>query len=74
MERPDYNPDWAAQQCLFCRYFIPLSGALVEDWGACSNPLSPFDGIVRFEHDGCDAFSRADYIATVDTDEATRED
>ena len=35
---------------------MPLAGALGDDWGACSGALSPFDGMVRFEHDGCDAF------------------
>jgi hypothetical protein len=49
-----------AEQCLFCRYYIPLMGALAEDWGACSNPSSLFDGQVMFEHDGCEEFSPAD--------------
>jgi len=24
-----------------------------SDWGVCSNQASPFDGNVKFEHDGC---------------------
>jgi len=46
-------------QCGGCRYFIPLTGTLIDDWGACSNPASVFDGSVMFEHLGCDAFSQA---------------
>jgi hypothetical protein len=74
MEAPNYDPTWASEQCLFCRYFIPLTGALIEDWGACSNSLSVFDAIVRFEHDGCEQFTRADYIAQVDSDTPSLED
>ncbi|MER7741941.1 hypothetical protein ABTX34_27115 [Streptomyces sp. NPDC096538] len=33
-----------------------MSGQLGQDYGACSNPVSPFDGRVRFEHDGCQSF------------------
>ena len=54
-----YRDEWYAQQCLTCRYFIGMMGALAEDYGVCSNPVSPFDGVVRFEHDGCDAFDEA---------------
>jgi len=46
-------------QCGGCRYFIPLTGTLIDDWGACSNPASVFDGSVMFEHLGCDVFSPA---------------
>ena len=46
-------------QCGGCRYFIPLTGALIDDWGACSNPVSVFDGAVMFEHLGCDVFAQA---------------
>jgi len=46
-------------QCGGCRYFIPLTGTLIDDWGACSNPTSVFDGSVMFEHLGCDVFSQA---------------
>lgn len=46
-------------QCGCCRYAIPLQGALRSDWGVCSNPASPNDGRVVFEHDGCAAFEDA---------------
>ena len=46
-------------QCGGCCYFIPLTGTLIDDWGACSNPASVFDGSVMFEHLGCDAFAQA---------------
>jgi hypothetical protein len=39
-------------QCGWCRYAIPLQGALRWDWGVCSNPASPKDGRVVFEPDG----------------------
>jgi hypothetical protein len=42
------------EQCIICRYYVLLEGQWQYDWGVCSNPLSPFDGMVRFEHDGCD--------------------
>jgi hypothetical protein len=51
-----FRDDWYAQQCLFCRYYIGVVGALAEDWGVCSHPASRFDGTVRFEHDGCECF------------------
>jgi hypothetical protein len=54
---PEYKDEWWAEQCLQCRFFIPLVGVFIEDYGACSNPLSPCDGTVRFEHDGCEHFS-----------------
>jgi Protein of unknown function (DUF3027) len=60
LSSPSYKEEWYAQQCLFCRFYIPLVGALAEDWGVCSNPSSSFDGIARFEHDGCEEFSQAD--------------
>ena len=56
-DAPGYKDEWYSEQCLFCRYLIPLSGAFAEDYGACSNEASPFDGKVMFEHDGCDNFS-----------------
>lgn len=60
MNEPDYRSEWYADQCYFCKYFIPLAGALKEDWGVCSNPDAPFDGIVRFEHDGCELCAHTD--------------
>lgn len=53
MDSQEYRDEWYAEQCLSCRYFVPLSGAFIENWGACTNPDSVFDGSVRFEHDGC---------------------
>jgi len=55
-EAPNYQIEWADQQCGMCQYWIPLTGALGTDYGACSNSASPFDASVRFEHDGCDEF------------------
>lgn len=56
---PEYKPEWGLQQCGGCRYFVPLSGVFVGDWGGCTNPLSAFDKQVMFEHDGCEAFTPA---------------
>ena len=53
------DPDWYYEQCLRCSYFMPLMGVLAEDWGACSNEQSAFDGRVMFEHDGCAQFEDA---------------
>jgi Protein of unknown function (DUF3027) len=53
-ESPDYKDEWRTQQCFSCRFFVPLMGSMKEDYGACTNPTSPFDGRVMFEHDGCD--------------------
>jgi hypothetical protein len=52
----NYREEWYGQQCLHCRFFVPLSGQLGEDFGVCSNPDSGFDGKVMFEHDGCEFF------------------
>ena len=52
--------EWLASQCMHCAYFIPLVGAFIEDWGACSNSQSPRDGTVMFEHDGCAGFEEAE--------------
>lgn len=60
MTSPEYRDEWYGEQCLFCRYYVPLRGAFTDDYGACTNPASPFDGTVRFEHDGCDHYSPAD--------------
>ena len=45
------------EQCGLCRFYVPLSGRFAEDWGACTNPASPCDKGVLFEHDGCEAFA-----------------
>jgi hypothetical protein len=36
-----------------CEFWIHLAGQWGRDWGGCSNPLSPLDSTIRFEHDGC---------------------
>jgi len=58
-ESPGYHEEWWAEQCGACRFLVRLSGVLGHDYGACMNPASPFDGRVRFEHDGCDRFVQA---------------
>ncbi|MEV5731313.1 DUF3027 domain-containing protein [Streptomyces pharetrae] len=56
-----YRDEWYDAQCGGCRFWIALSGQLGQDYGACSNLGSSFDGRVRFEHDGCESFAgRAD--------------
>jgi hypothetical protein len=55
-DKPEYRDAWYREQCFGCRYFIRLAGALAEDYGACTNAASKFDGRVMFEHDGCDSF------------------
>jgi hypothetical protein len=56
MDAEEYRDEWYAEQCGGCAYWIALTGALGSDYGACTNPASPRDGRVQFEHDGCDAF------------------
>jgi hypothetical protein len=56
MTDPSYKDEWAYEQCFSCIYFVPLTGRFKSDYGACTNPKSPFDGRVMFEHDGCDYF------------------
>ena len=61
VESPEYLDQWLDEQCMFCQYYIPLTGAFMEDYGACSNALSPLDGTVRFEHDGCTEFAPGEW-------------
>jgi hypothetical protein len=69
MDSPDYRDEWYGEQCLHCRFYVPLDGPLGEDYGACTNAVSPFDGRVMFEHDGCEAFDAAgNEDATADDD------
>lgn len=56
MYEESYKEEWRRQQCFACIYFIGLVGTLKDDWGACSNSRSPFDGRVMFEHDGCECY------------------
>ena len=55
-----YRDEWWAEQCGKCSFWVPLSGDLGLDYGACTSAGSRFDGTVRFEHDGCDNFESAD--------------
>ncbi len=58
---PGYREEWYEEQCGGCRSWVALAGELGRDWGACTRAGSPFDGRVRFEHDGCGDFAaRAD--------------
>jgi Protein of unknown function (DUF3027) len=57
MSDPEYRDEWCAEQCGGCRFWIPLSGVLGDDYGACANAASPRDGRVQFEHDGCESFA-----------------
>ena len=57
VDDPAYREEWYAAQCGGCYFWIALSGILGSDYGACTNPASPRDGMVQFEHDGCDAFT-----------------
>ena len=56
---PEYKSEWGVQQCGGCRYYVPLSGVFVGDWGSCTNAFSNFDKQVMYEHDGCEAFAPA---------------
>jgi hypothetical protein len=62
MDDPNYKEEWTHQQCFSCKYFVPLIGRFMDDYGACTNAGSPLDGRVMFEHDGCDQYIEdADY-------------
>jgi hypothetical protein len=56
-EEPGYRDEWFQQQCGGCLHWLALGGHLGDDWGVCSSVSSTYDGVVRFEHDGCDHFS-----------------
>lgn len=56
----DYRDEWVNEQCFTCQYYVKLTGVVGMDWGVCSNPLSPLDGRVTYEHDGCNFFSFAE--------------
>ena len=60
IENPEYRDEWWREQCLACRYFIPLTGIFMEDYGACTNKNSRFDKNVMFEHDGCEQFTEVE--------------
>lgn len=59
MTSPLYEDDWYQSQCGGYAYYIRLEGSFHMDWGVCSNPDSPLDRSVRFEHDGCAAYVEA---------------
>lgn len=59
-DEASYQEEWFSQQCGICRYWIPVCGQLGTDYGVCSNAVSVFDGLVRFEHDGCEHHEAAD--------------
>ena len=50
---------WYFEQCGGCNAYRPIAGPIGHDWGACTSAASPCDGTIRFEHDGCEAFSPA---------------
>ena len=56
-ESEHYKDEWYKSQCFSCKYYLPLAGEFGADYGACSNPISDYDGYVRFEHDGCSSYA-----------------
>ncbi|MGP4102178.1 DUF3027 domain-containing protein [Nonomuraea sp. KM90] len=71
-EDPGYQEEWYSEQCGGCRFWLPLAGEMGRDYGACANPAAPFDGRVRFEHDGCAAFQESGAWSTPAEQEAHR--
>ncbi|MGW5851752.1 DUF3027 domain-containing protein [Streptomyces sp. NPDC055254] len=66
LNEADYQEEWYSEQCGACRFWIPLAGRMGNDYGACANGVSRFDGIVRFEHDGCEVFEKSGQWAVPD--------
>jgi len=58
-EQEGYLDQWWDEQCGGCSFWVPLGGVFGGDYGVCSNLGSPFDGLVRFEHDGCEHYESA---------------
>jgi hypothetical protein len=58
-EYKDNWEKWILQQCFNCQFFVPLKGGFSTDWGVCTNPYSPLDAHLMFEHDGCEHHSPA---------------
>jgi Protein of unknown function (DUF3027) len=58
-EEAEYREEWYPEQCGRCEFWVPLAGKWGLDWGGCSNLRSPFDAMIRFEHDGCEQYSAA---------------
>jgi hypothetical protein len=59
-DSPSYTEEWLNEQCFTCQYYVSLIGKFQSDWGVCSNPSSPLDGRIMFEHDGCEHHSFAE--------------
>lgn len=53
-----HNEGEARRECGACRYWLPVVGLLLDTFGACSNPASPFDRTVQSARDGCGAFAQ----------------
>jgi Protein of unknown function (DUF3027) len=49
----------APAACATCGFFVPLTGALRQAFGACANELAPDDGLVVSVDHGCGAHSEA---------------
>ncbi|HET7530349.1 MAG TPA: DUF3027 domain-containing protein [Mycobacteriales bacterium] len=49
----------APASCATCGFFVPLTGALRQAFGACANELAPDDGAVVSVDHGCGAHSEA---------------
>lgn len=58
-----FEQGWIPDQCGGCQFYVCLEGKLGSDWGACTNPASPHDGKLMFEHDGCEHYDdKADVL------------
>jgi hypothetical protein len=49
-----------ALECFACQYYVFLQGKFSKDWGVCSNPASPYDRHLMYEHHGCEYHSQVD--------------
>jgi hypothetical protein len=61
----DYGPDSemakaAPSTCGLCGFYLPLAGALRQEFGICANEWSPADGHVVTNDFGCGAHSETD--------------
>ena len=52
-----------------CRWFLPLEGELGADWGVCSKPGAPREGLLTFEHQA--GYGCFEYEEEFDITEAT---
>ncbi|MFP5347698.1 MAG: DUF3027 domain-containing protein [Actinomycetes bacterium] len=53
----------ASAACASCGFFLPLAGALRQEFGVCANEWSPADGHVVAQDFGCGAHSETDVEA-----------